>query len=84
LNLIRYIAQCDLVNFPHSLWGIVTSAENLTPRGLQSTFSATEDDTFQSHQFDSFLLSKRRELSHDEEMKDDTSAALANQKGKAN
>ena len=24
----------ELVNFPHSLWGVVESASNLTPRGV--------------------------------------------------
>lgn len=33
----------DLANFPHSLWGVVQSVENLTPRGLQSTFSSNEE-----------------------------------------
>jgi len=27
-------SQNDLCNFPHSLFGVVQSAENLTPRGL--------------------------------------------------
>jgi hypothetical protein len=50
----------DLANFPHSLWGVVQSVENLTPRGLQSTFSSNEEE-LQKHSLDSFLLSKRRD-----------------------
>jgi hypothetical protein len=34
------------VNFPHSLWGIVQSAENLTPRGLSGAFASDEEDRF--------------------------------------
>lgn len=57
------IATCDLASFPHSLWGVVQSAENLTPRGLSNTFSTNDlgEEFLQNHQLDSFLLSKRRE-----------------------
>eukprot|EP00347_Sterkiella_histriomuscorum_P011735 403371304 len=71
-------AQSDLVSFPHSLWGVVNSTtENLTPRGLQNAFASNEEDKYLNHQFDSFLLSKRREDQskphmQDEEMKDET------------
>jgi len=33
----------NLVNFPHSLWGVVQSASNLTPRGLASSLSNKEE-----------------------------------------
>ena len=56
----RFVAQCDLVNFPHTLWGVVQSAENLTPRGLTNTFSSNEPNNCSNHSLDSFLLSKRR------------------------
>ena len=57
------IATCDLASFPHSLWGVVQSAENLTPRGLSNTFSTNDlgEEFLQNHQLDSFLLSKRRD-----------------------
>ena len=38
----------DLANFPHSLWGVVQSVENLTPRGLQSTFSSNEENQLEN------------------------------------
>lgn len=51
-----------MASFPHSLWGLVQSAENLTPRGLADAFSTNEESEFlQNHQLDSFLLSKRRD-----------------------
>lgn len=58
-------ATCDLASFPHSLWGVVQSAENLTPRGLSNAFSTNDcgEDFLQNHQLDSFLLSKRRDES---------------------
>jgi hypothetical protein len=43
------------------LWGVVESAENLTPRGLSNTFSSNEHEPFFNHSLDSFLLSKRRD-----------------------
>lgn len=47
----------ELASFPHSLWGIVKSASNLTPWGLQQTLSNQEElSTVGS--LDSFLLSK--------------------------
>jgi hypothetical protein len=45
--------KVDVVSFPHSLWGLVESAENLTPRGLANSISSDECT------LDSFLLSKR-------------------------
>lgn len=48
----------DVVSFPHSLWGLVESTDNLTPRGLASSISA--DWSWSPVQsLDSFLLSKR-------------------------
>ena len=48
----------DVVSFPHSLWGLVESTENLTPRGLSSSISS--DWSWSPVQsLDSFLLSKR-------------------------
>ena len=49
--------KVDVVSFPHSLWGLVKSADNLTPRGLSNSFSS--DDGSTTHTLDSFLLSKR-------------------------
>lgn len=46
----------EVVSFPHSLWGLVESTENLTPRGLASSISA---DCAPVQSLDSFLLSKR-------------------------
>jgi hypothetical protein len=50
--------KVDVVSFPHSLWGLVESADNLTPRGLSSSLSS-DDDGSTTHILDSFLLSKR-------------------------
>ena len=56
------IEQSDLVSFPHTLWGVVKSFENLTPRGLAHQFSSNDSsDTLNTHSLDSFLLSRRRE-----------------------
>ena len=52
------IENCDLVGFPHSLWGVVMSANNLTPRGLNQTISSKQD-LENVGALDSFLLSKR-------------------------
>ena len=65
-HLIFSLASNDLANFPHSLWGVVQSAENLTPRGLKDTFSSNEQ-SLEEHSLDSFLLSKRREESNGDE-----------------
>jgi hypothetical protein len=83
LNVQYFLAKCDLASFPHSLWGLVQSAENLTPRGLADTFSTNEDscnEFLQNHQLDSFLLSKRREESSDpEESKESLPGKLKSQ-----
>lgn len=50
--------KMDVVSFPHSLWGLVQSADNLTPRGLSNSFSSDDDGSI-THTLDSFLLSKR-------------------------
>lgn len=44
----------DMTIFPNSLWGIVESSSNMTPRGLKYAFS-----TSCSENLESFLLSKR-------------------------
>lgn len=49
--------QPELASFPHSLWGVVMSAHNMTPRGLAESISQTET----VGALDSFLLSKRSE-----------------------
>ena len=51
-----HLCTNDLANFPHSLWGVVNSVENLTPRGLESTL-ATNEAGLNEHSLDSFLLS---------------------------
>ena len=40
---------------------MVESAENLTPRGLQNTFSSNDQEPMFNHSLDSFLLSRRRD-----------------------
>jgi len=72
-----YLANCNLALFPHSLWGVVQSAENLTPRGLQNAFSTndTNEEFLQNHQLDSFLLSKRRDNDDAKTMNDEARAA---------
>lgn len=49
----------DLCNFPCSLWNVVQSVENLTPRGLGNTFSSNVEN-LEQHSLDSFLISRRR------------------------
>ena len=41
------------------MWGVVESASNLTPRGLQNIFSSSLDN-YVVHSLDSFLLSNRQ------------------------
>jgi len=61
--------NCELVNFPHSLCGIVESVSNLTPRGLLSTFSSTNESVNEPpvnsakfvENLESLLLSKRQQ-----------------------
>ena len=69
LLLLIYKADSEapnsLANFPHSLWGVVNSVENLTPRGLRNTFSSNEE-YLQQHSLDSFLLSQRRDENQSE------------------
>jgi len=60
---LNRLAQSDLVSFPHSLWGVVESASNLTPRGLANTFASSQE----IHSLDSFLLSRRRQASKSQE-----------------
>jgi protein-tyrosine phosphatase len=57
--LLVYKGKDDLSEisaFPTTLWGIVESSSNMTPRGLQYAFSTSSD---QSENLESFLLSKR-------------------------
>jgi hypothetical protein len=44
----------DISVFPPSLWGIVESSSNMTPRGLKYAFSTSNDQSLES-----YLLSKR-------------------------
>ncbi len=46
----------DISPFPTSIWGLVESSSNMTPRGLQYAFSTSND---KSENLESFLLSKR-------------------------
>lgn len=50
--------KVDVVSFPHSLWGLVESADNLTPRGLANSLNS-DSDASSVNSLDSFLLSKR-------------------------
>jgi len=45
----------DMTIFPNSLWGVVESSSNMTPRGLKYAFSTCNN----SESLESFLLSKR-------------------------
>ena len=45
------------------------SAENLTPRGLQSSFASNEP-MLEEHSLDSFLLSRRRDENGDSSQRD--------------
>lgn len=68
-NISNGLDNCELVNFPHSLCGIVESVSNLTPRGLLSTFSSTNESMVDApstegkfvENLESLLLSKRQE-----------------------
>jgi len=62
-----------LASFPHTLWGVVQSAENLTPRGLSNPFATNEQDKQNSHSLDSFLLSKRRGASQAQSQQEEPS-----------
>jgi protein-tyrosine phosphatase len=57
--LLVYRGKYDLSEisaFPTSLWGIVESSSNMTPRGLKYAFSTSSN---KSESLESFLLSKR-------------------------
>jgi protein-tyrosine phosphatase len=57
--LLVYRGKYDLSEisaFPTSLWGIVESSSNMTPRGLKYAFSTSSE---KSESLESFLLSKR-------------------------
>ena len=47
----------ELSAFPNSLWGIVESSSNMTPRGLQHVFSSSSATNSES--LESYILSKR-------------------------
>lgn len=51
----------DLSNFPAGLWNVVQSSENLSPRGLSSSFSSNVDD-IEAHSIDSILRSRRSDV----------------------
>ena len=74
LVLLAYRAntkeKVDVVSFPHSLWGLVESADNLTPRGLANPLDS-ETDASPKQSLDSSLLSKRenKEYSKNREYK---------------
>ncbi len=72
LIVMQRIDKCELVNFPHSLCGVVESVSNLTPRGLLSTFSSTNESVAEpspvmegSSKFvenlESFIISRRQD-----------------------
>lgn len=46
----------DLTIFPNSLWGIVKSSSNLTPRGLKYAFASCSENEIN---LESYLISKR-------------------------
>lgn len=47
----------DLSAFPNSIWGIVESSSNMTPRGLKYVFSSSSANSLES--LESYVLSKR-------------------------
>jgi hypothetical protein len=49
----------DIAIFPNSLWGIVKSSSNLTPRGLKYAFASTSTKIDIEINLESYLLSKR-------------------------
>jgi hypothetical protein len=46
----------ELSAFPNSIWGIVESSSNMTPRGLKYVFSSSSNN---SESLESYILSKR-------------------------
>lgn len=59
IEVILLLEHSSFINFPHSLWGLVESYSNLTPRGLQYPVSSSEI-------LESFLMPNRREDSQKE------------------
>ena len=51
----------DLSNFPAALWNVVQSSENLSPRGLGTSFASNVDD-IEAHSIDSILRSRRGDV----------------------
>ena len=47
----------ELSAFPNSIWGIVESSSNMTPRGLKHVFSSSSANGLES--LESYILSKR-------------------------
>jgi hypothetical protein len=55
------IETSSFLNFPHSMWGVVESYSNLTPRGLEVPISSSESLTnLNKEVLESFLLPKRQ------------------------
>jgi len=54
------------VSFPHSMWGVVESSSNLTPRGLETPVANSESiSSLNRGALESFLLPKRAEKNDD-------------------
>ena len=54
--------ESPFLNFPHSLWGLVESYTNLTPRGLTVPVACSDNQSeINKHTLDSFLLPKKSE-----------------------
>ena len=54
-------SKTDFASFPHSLWGVVESASNLTPRGLATSFSSSGEEEMTVQSIESFFLSQRHD-----------------------
>lgn len=56
----------SFVNFPHSMWGMVESYSNLTPRGLETPISSSQSiSSLNKEVLESFLVPKRSKKTQD-------------------
>lgn len=55
-----FLDPASFVNFPHSMWGLVESYSNLTPRGLETPVASSESvGSLNKEVLESFLMPKR-------------------------
>ena len=59
LKNVSNLESSSFVNFPHSMWGLVESYSNLTPRGLEVP-AATSESLINVNILESFLMPKKQ------------------------